>query len=115
MATTAPRLTAFTLLALAIPALAQTAAHEDTAPSLAAAQKAIADLGESPIAAILEAAGPDAREFNDHVTTLANPFFEGRVPGVRGNGLAGDYIEWYFERAGLRPAFTSDITAADGS
>lgn len=70
---------------------------------------------DSPIAAILEAAGPDAREFNDHVTTLANPFFEGRVPGVRGNTLAADYIEWYFKRAGLKPAFASEIKAADGT
>jgi Zn-dependent M28 family amino/carboxypeptidase len=70
---------------------------------------------ESPIAWFLEAAGPDAREFNDHVTTLANPFFEGRVPGVRGNALAADYIEYYFKRAGLKPAFASEIKAADGT
>jgi hypothetical protein len=71
-----PRLALTALLALAPAALAQTAAHEEPAKPPAQVQKAIADLGESPIAAILEAAGPDAREFNDHVTTLANPFFE---------------------------------------
>jgi Zn-dependent M28 family amino/carboxypeptidase len=91
------------------------AAPAEVAHTAADLQKAIADLGDSPIAAILEAAGPDAREFNDHVTTLANPFFEGRVPGVRGNSLAADYIEWYFKRAGLQPAFPTDVPAADGT
>src|SRR3954465_11586497 len=97
------RLALAALLAFAPAVLAQTAAHEEPARPPAQVQKAMADLGESPIAAILDAAGPgvppslggagpDAREFNDHVTTLANPFFEGRVPGVRGNPLAADYI-----------------------
>ncbi|MBX3390124.1 MAG: M28 family peptidase [Phycisphaeraceae bacterium] len=42
----------------------------------------------------------------DHITTLANPFFEGRYPGSRGGKLAADYIQWQFEHLGLKPAFT---------
>lgn len=80
-----------------------------------AVDKFLNKLAESPIATVLESAGPDAREFNDHVTTLANPFFEGRVPGVRGNTLAADYIQWYFDRAGLKPAFSTEIRTADGT
>jgi hypothetical protein len=101
-------------LALAQPPVpAASPARDDGNP--AAYAKSLAEFAESPIAAILEAAGPDAREFHDHVTTLANPYFEGRVPGVRGNTLAADYIEWYFKRAGLAPAFATETRAADGS
>lgn len=62
-------------------------------------------LGESPLATVYDAIGPDARAFAMHNMTLANPFFEGRVPGSRGNQLAAEYIEHYFRLAGLRPAF----------
>ncbi len=47
----------------------------------------------------------DALEFHEHVTTLANPFFEGRSPGTAGNDRAADYIAFHFERLGLQPAF----------
>lgn len=77
--------------------------------------KAVADLGESPIAAILDAAGPDVRRYNDHINTLANPFFEGRAPGLRGNRLAAEYIEYWFRQAKLRPAFPTTEKAADGT
>src|SRR5262249_1010039 len=77
--------------------------------------KAIADLGESPLAAIYEAAGSDARSFAQHDLLLPDPFFEGRFPGPRGNKLAADYIEYYFRQANLKPAFASDVKAADGS
>ncbi len=42
-----------------------------------------------------------------HVETLSSPFFEGRAPGMRGGKLAADYVEFYFERCGLTPAFPS--------
>jgi hypothetical protein len=80
-----------------------------------ALDKAFADLGESPLAAIYEAAGPDARSFAQHDLLLSDPFFEGRFPGTRGNRLAADYIEYYFRQANLKPAFASDLKAADGS
>ncbi len=44
----------------------------------------------------------------DHLTTLANPFLEGRYPGSRGGKLAADYLQWNFERLGLAPAFPDE-------
>ncbi len=58
-----------------------------------------------PGADLFSAASPDVRLYASHVATLSNHFFEGRAPGVRGNETAQDYIQFYFERAGLQPAF----------
>ena len=74
------------------------------APERAAAPAA-ADLGEAPIARALEAYGPRIRDYHEHVTTLSNLFFRGRVPGDEGIEVAADYIEWYLERSGLEPLF----------
>ncbi|MFZ4643557.1 MAG: M28 family peptidase [Phycisphaerales bacterium] len=54
---------------------------------------------------IFEGLGPVAIEWYQHVLTLSNPFFEGRVPASRGSLLAGEYIEFYFKQSGLEPAF----------
>jgi Zn-dependent M28 family amino/carboxypeptidase len=43
-------------------------------------------------------------EFNEHVTVLASPWMEGRLPGTRGMELAREYMEWQFIKAGLLPA-----------
>lgn len=48
---------------------------------------------------------PEAIVWNQHVQTLANPFFEGRGPGTKGIEYAADYIEYYFKEAGLTPPF----------
>jgi len=77
--------------------------------------RAIAALGDAPVAAVLGHLGEDARRFNAHVMTLSDPFFEGRVPGSRGNRLAADYVEHYFRQFGLVPAFAGTQTAADGA
>ncbi|MBX3361718.1 MAG: M28 family peptidase [Phycisphaeraceae bacterium] len=76
-----------------------------------------AALGESPVAELLTKLGPDVTRYTQHVMTLANPFFEGRAPGTRGNEIAQEYIEFWFKQFGLEPAFTESttITAADGS
>lgn len=71
--------------------------------------------GDAPIATLLEDLGRDVRVYNEHITTLANPFFEGRAPGTRGVEIAAEYLEFYFERFGLEPAFPETSTAADGS
>jgi Zn-dependent M28 family amino/carboxypeptidase len=47
----------------------------------------------------------DAAVYRQHIFTLANPWFEGRCPGDRGNADAADYIEFHFKKAGLSPAF----------
>lgn len=88
---------------------------DGAAPKDDALSRAIADVGESPLAAILEAAGPDVRRYTEHSMTLANPFFEGRAPGTMGNRFAADYIEFWFRQSGLRPAFPSEEKAADGT
>ncbi len=74
-------------------------------------------LGESPVAELLSALGADVSRYMQHVTTLSNPFFEGRAPGTRGNTTAQEYIEFYFKTFGLEPAFalSTDTQAADGT
>lgn len=54
---------------------------------------------------VLEDLGPVATTWYQHVTTLADPFFEGRVPTSRGMEVAGDYVAFYFRGYGLEPAF----------
>lgn len=63
---------------------------------------------ESPVSAALDAMGEDTRRFHAHVMALSSEFFEGRAPGTRGGDLAQDYIAFYYQRAGLEPAFTVD-------
>src|SRR6185295_9632947 len=55
--------------------------------------------------ATLESLAPDIAAYRQHITTVANPFFEGRAPGTRGNRLAAEYIEYQLRKAGLEPAF----------
>ncbi|GIK19541.1 MAG: hypothetical protein AMXMBFR77_18340 [Phycisphaerales bacterium] len=76
---------------------------------------AIASLGESPISTLLINMPEDVQTYDKHVTTLANPFFEGRAPGLRGNRDAAEYIRFYFQRFGLKPAFPETVKAADGA
>jgi len=54
---------------------------------------------------VFEGLGPVATEWYQHVLTLSNPFFEGRLPASRGSIIAGEYIEFYFKQSGLEPAF----------
>ena len=71
-----------------------------------------ADPAQVNLTLSLEAMGPVAIEWYQHVQTLSNPFFEGRAPGTRGNELAGEYVQHWMKQAGLEPAFTEK--AADG-
>ena len=52
---------------------------------------------------------PDVTTYCEHVATLANPFFEGRGSGSKGNNLAADYLEFYYRKAGLKPAFPVEV------
>ncbi len=56
-------------------------------------------------AASASATDEDTRIFAEHVSTLSNAFFEGRVPGSRGGAAATDYLEFYLKQYGLQPAF----------
>ena len=69
------------------------------------------ELSPDPIAAALQAS-EDLRVYNDHLVTLASPFMEGRVPGSRGMEIAMEYVEFWFEDAGLEPAFAGEGGAA---
>jgi len=73
------------------------------------------DAAGDPIAAALAMSDPDVRRYNEHVVTLANPFLEGRLPGTRGIEIAEEYIAWWFERAGLTPAFPTVEITDDGT
>ncbi|MCA9295745.1 MAG: hypothetical protein KC983_04495, partial [Phycisphaerales bacterium] len=61
----------------------------------------------------LEAIGPDGMLWYQHVMTLANPYFEGRADGTDGNLRAREYIQWWFEKYGLEPAFPTDDSGTD--
>ena len=64
---------------------------------------------------IFEELGPVAIDWYQHVLTLSNPFFEGRVPASRGSMIAGEYIEFYFKQSGLEPAFPAPASDANAS
>lgn len=78
-------------------------------------EQAVAALGDSPVASLLDALGADTTVYYQHVTTLSNPFFEGRAPGLAGNRRAAEYIEFEFRRLGLKPAFAAAEVAHDGT
>lgn len=61
----------------------------------------------SPIADALASVSDDIRAFDIHISTLANPFMQGRAPGSAGSEIAKAYLEYYFEQAGLTPPFES--------
>lgn len=62
-------------------------------------------VGDSvPKAATVVAQG-EAAVFCQHVATLADPFFEGRSADTKGKEHAANYVQFYFEKAGLKPAF----------
>ena len=63
------------------------------------------DPAQTDLSKALAAMGPVAIEWYQHVQTLSNPFFEGRVPGSRGNEVAGEYVQFWMKQAGLEPAF----------
>ncbi|HYC99902.1 MAG TPA: M28 family peptidase, partial [Phycisphaerales bacterium] len=63
---------------------------------------------QTPLQDTLKTLSDEERTYFQHVTTLSNPFFEGRAPGLRGNQLAAEYVEFNFRRIGLTPAFPGD-------
>lgn len=67
---------------------------------------------ESAIAAALAASDDQVRRYHQIVTTLSDPFFEGRAPGTRGVEIAADMLDFYFTRIGLEPFFVDDSGVA---
>jgi len=70
------------------------------------------DGSQLDIRKVFEDLGPVATEWYQHVLTLSNPFFEGRLPASRGSIIAGEYIEFYFKQSGLEPAFPAPADTA---
>ncbi len=99
--TTARRPTRTALLALAgLAALPLLALAEDSTTY-------VTD-DRAPVARALEIAGPDVQRYDQHITTLANPFMQGRLPGTVGIERAAQYIQFYIqEEFGLEPVFDS--------
>ncbi|MFN7337624.1 MAG: hypothetical protein ACK5SZ_00600, partial [bacterium] len=54
-----------------------------------------------------EELAPAVNVYRQHVFTLANPFMEGREPSTKGSRIAADYVQFNFNRLGLKPAFTN--------
>ncbi|GJQ29881.1 MAG: hypothetical protein HBSAPP03_17650 [Phycisphaerae bacterium] len=81
--------------------------------ALAPAQLAPGQRHTTPSSA--EQLSKDTETLRHHLTTLADPFFEGRAPGTRGNRLAADYIEFHLRQLGLTPAFPEATTTAEGA
>ena len=59
----------------------------------------------------LDASSAEVIEYDEHITVLASPFMEGRLPGTAGMERAKDYMEMYFVAAGLEPAFGDEHSA----
>ncbi len=62
----------------------------------------------SPISDALSRMPEDVRTYDIHISTLASPYMQGRVPGSEGSERAKDYVEYYFREAGLTPAFADE-------
>ncbi len=69
------------------------------------------DASTVSIAHVLADLGADATEWYQHVQTLSNPWFEGRVPGSDGIEHAAQYLQWWMEQYGLEPAFAEGSAA----
>ncbi len=54
--------------------------------------------GAGPIKEALAEVTEEVRVYNDHLTILASPWMEGRLPGTRGMELAKEYMEYYFRQ-----------------
>ncbi len=81
-------------------------------------KSAAVDANNINLRKVFEDMGPVATQWYQHVLTLSNPFFEGRAPGLRGNDLAADYVEFWLKQAGLEAAFPNPnvdgVTPNDG-
>ncbi len=69
------------------------------------------DASMTSITNVLADLGADATEWYQHVQTLSNPWFEGRVPGSDGIEHAAQYVAWWMQKTGLEPAFASGSAA----
>lgn len=65
----------------------------------------------APAASVAPLDMDEVDRYMEHVDFLASPFLKGRLPGTQGMEVSKDYVQFYFERAGLSPA--NPVEAAD--
>jgi len=101
-------------LIVAVPAALAQDEKKDGAKDAAAASPATTDsvAARPQIHKTIAAADPDVQAFNEHLTILASPWMEGRLPGTKGMERAMDYMEDQLRKAGLEPAFSPSEGAA---
>lgn len=87
------------------PAWAAPSLSVATTSAAANEERTVQSTTGSPIADALASVPEDVRVYDVHISTLASPYMQGRVPGSDGAERAKDYIEWHFREAGLSPAF----------
>jgi len=92
--------------AIAIALTGAAAALQDSDERGSGGQESAAPTG--PITGALQGVDEAVRVYNDHLTILASPWMEGRLPGTRGMELAKEYMEHYFREYGLQPAVPVD-------
>ena len=92
--------------------LAQDGGQSEVAPAPAPAPTTDSASTRPQIHKTIAAADPDVQAFNEHLTILASPWMEGRLPGTKGMERAMDYMEDQFRKAGLEPAFVPSEGAA---
>ncbi|MDZ4831698.1 MAG: M28 family peptidase [Phycisphaerae bacterium] len=99
---------ALLLAGLAIPGIGFAQASPKTAAKAevsAATQTTTAEASTLPrIDEVLKALPPESRLYNEHLTILASPWMEGRLPGTKGMERAMDYVEHWYRVIGLEPA-----------
>ncbi len=91
-------------LASALIVATSAAVAQETATD-AAAEAPAAKSDRAQIHTTIAQADKDVQAFNEHLTILASPWMEGRLPGTKGMERAMDYMEDQFRKAGLQPAF----------
>lgn len=69
----------------------------------------------APIRDALAAVDEEVRVYNDHLTILASPWMEGRLPGTRGMELAKEYMEYWFRQYGLSAPYSAEVVQPDGT
>ena len=104
-----------TLATLAVGRADRTATREEVAAARDVLFRTAMDGAASPIADALAAVDEDVRIYDLHLSTLANPWMEGRVPGSAGMERAKDYIEHHLRAYGLEAPFPAEGSGVDGS
>lgn len=83
-------------------------------PAPLLAQEPAADEVEAPIATLLSTLPEQVRIYDEHITFLSHPFLDGRLPGTRGMEIATEYVEHYYDLAGLERPYGDGASYRQG-